>query len=649
MYFKLALRNVKRQVGNYLIYFITVSLTVAFLFAINNIVFSDNMSVYVDLLEEFKFGLIGLVVLISLIIAFVLSYATSFMLKLRKREFGTYLTLGMSRKNILNIFIVESVIICIAALIFGLIIGLIVFQGFMAIFMNVLEMQFEISSYSINGMLFTIILVLGIFIFSSLASALYLKKTSIYQLIHGDKKVEKDVKHSRYWFVVTLFSLGILIGSCILFKIEIDNVMLKNGKSWKLMLSLLALVLSVFTIHVGAAKSIIYFLLRRKKLRCKGTNTFMLRQLSASTRSNSIMLGVIAFLLTFAVIISNVSFMQKVGQEAALNKNYPYDITYSKNVNEENQNENIPIAEAEKIIEKYAKIKSKIPYCLYTSGKKDFYDKTSWLDELYKDNFMSLSDYNAICVPLGYEPIVLQNEYLIVSKHSKAMDIDWSSTVFDWNGVSYNYKDISVDYLIFSILPFYIIIPDNALAGMELETTYISYDLGGAKYNVSALIDELSYKIDGPIYDYIYIDYRLKEEGRQTDNSMSAILVVGSLFISAVFLFMAMAILALKTLSTLSEDRKRYQVLFQLGTSSKEQSKALFRQTFFFFLLPFLIPVLLSIPIAFIGGHFITIAISAALAAKVYLIATTIAVIMILIYALYYIATYFTAKRAILR
>ena len=41
---KLALRNVKRQVGNYLIYFMTVSFTVAMLFAISNVIFSENLT-----------------------------------------------------------------------------------------------------------------------------------------------------------------------------------------------------------------------------------------------------------------------------------------------------------------------------------------------------------------------------------------------------------------------------------------------------------------------------------------------------------------------------------------------------------------------------------------------------------------------------
>ena len=94
---KLALRNVKRQVGNYLIYFMTVVFTVAMLFSVSNIIFSENLMKFATS-KEIRGALICVVVFICTIVAFVLSYATSFMLKLRKREFGTYLTLGMTRK-----------------------------------------------------------------------------------------------------------------------------------------------------------------------------------------------------------------------------------------------------------------------------------------------------------------------------------------------------------------------------------------------------------------------------------------------------------------------------------------------------------------------------------------------------------------------
>ena len=63
--------------------------------------------------------------------------------------------------------------------------------------------------------------------------------------------------------------------------------------------------------------------------------------------------------------------------------------------------------------------------------------------------------------------------------------------------------------------------------------------------------------------------FEIREYARQEENNVSAILVVGALFASVVFLLLAMAILALKTLSALGEDKRRYEILFRLGAGER--------------------------------------------------------------------------------
>lgn len=108
MFAKLAFRNVRRQMSGYIVYFATVAVTVALMFAVNNAVFSPDVLSYADSHEQAYGAMIALTVFVSLVVACVLGYATSFMLKLRKREFGTYLTLGMTRRNILALFLLEN-------------------------------------------------------------------------------------------------------------------------------------------------------------------------------------------------------------------------------------------------------------------------------------------------------------------------------------------------------------------------------------------------------------------------------------------------------------------------------------------------------------------------------------------------------------
>ena len=74
-----------------------------------------------------------------------------------------------------------------------------------------------------------------------------------------------------------------------------------------------------------------------------------------------------------------------------------------------------------------------------------------------------------------------------------------------------------------------------------------------------------------------------KEMDRQVGDSEIAIFIIGALYIGIVFLLMVMAILALKIMSGLTEDKRRYRMLSCLGVSEGEQRQTLLRQTAGFF------------------------------------------------------------------
>ena len=543
---RLAWRNVKRQIGNYLIYFMTVSFTVAMLFAINNIIFSENLMVFTSGSRERQGMLLGLVVLISAIVAFVLSYATSFMLKLRKREFGTYLTLGMTRKNILAIFIYETTIICLVALGIGLALGLFIYQGLAAVMMSLLEMEFALADYSPRGLALTAGLIVGIFLLASLTSALYLRRVSIYDLIHGDKKVSKGVKHPGLWFGLTVLSLCLMVGSVIFFDRGIEETVLKGASAGGTMMAVLVFAVAVILFHISLARSLIYVLLKRKKLCSRGTNTFVFRQLSGTLGSNSVMLGFLAFLLTFAVIGSNMSFVQKATQEAQLDRSVPYDIVYTDNLNfelaeaegEEEDSagdaEGISPKEAETVIEKYVAVKEKYSYQLYTSGQNDFYSRTRWHGEGYGglvDSFMKLSDFNMLIKPLGYEEVTLENQYMIIANIPEVESLDWEGFTYRHDGEDYTFHSVRRDYPMFSYVYFYVVIPDEAVEDMTPEVSYVAYDTEDGEYDAVSLKQELTYLAPSEYYDdgtmIERCDYTLREYSRQQENNVSAILVCG--------------------------------------------------------------------------------------------------------------------------
>ena len=215
MFAKLALRNVKRQIHNYLIYFVTVVLSVALLFAVNNLSYSDRIRQLAEISNDINAMFNMVTVLSFLVTALVLSYATAFMLKLRKKEFGMYLTLGMTRRNIRTLFFCETWLLSGLALMVGMGVGLVIFQLIVALFVSIMEFPFAVSAYSVQGILLTIAVSVGLFALSTLASMRYLKKVTISELLK-EENTEKSEKHPVLWCALSVVTLSGLVGSLII-------------------------------------------------------------------------------------------------------------------------------------------------------------------------------------------------------------------------------------------------------------------------------------------------------------------------------------------------------------------------------------------------------------------------------------------------
>ena len=94
-------------------------------------------------------------------------------------------------------------------------------------------------------------------------------------------------------------------------------------------------------------------------------------------------------------------------------------------------------------------------------------------------------------------------------------------------------------------------------------------------FDAEALLADLTYTVemhDDEIGDFMAAktDFMVKEYNRMQNNSTSAILVIGAIYVAVVFVFLAMAVLALKTLAGISEDKRKYEILFRLGAGEHE-------------------------------------------------------------------------------
>ena len=111
MLYKLSLKNIKKSFKDYAIYFITLLLGVAIFYIFNAI---DSQTVLMDVTSSTKEiiklmtnMLSGVSVFVSIVLGFLIIYASRFLIKRRNKEFGIYLTLGMSKRKISTILLIE--------------------------------------------------------------------------------------------------------------------------------------------------------------------------------------------------------------------------------------------------------------------------------------------------------------------------------------------------------------------------------------------------------------------------------------------------------------------------------------------------------------------------------------------------------------
>lgn len=685
MFIKLALRNVRRQTGDYLLYFFTVTLTVALMFAMNNVLYSKELRAVSDFIN----GILSiLAVFVVLSFSLLLGFASFFMIRLRKREFGAYLTLGMTRGGVLLLYILETFLLSLLALLCGTALGVFFYQGIMMIAANLMDAPFTTASYSIKGLLLTVGLVVIVFVLSSAVSAFYIKRTSIQVLLRREQNTDPRSRAPALWLAFALLFFFGIAAAFPLFSRAIDFARVSSSVSMLYrFFAIVTLFVSVALFHFCFAKGLTGFLRNRPSFAARGANTFLLGQLSGSLRTNAMLIAVLAFLFTFAILGSGVSFLMKTSELAALNQDYPFDV---EGVFPAGQEPHVSPDEARAMLNQSNEVLWEYEYPIYEGG----YAIGNWIASLERDGkkedrplsnqplsnqpldrFIRESDFNALLAALGKPPLRLDGSYFLAAGTVPGEKEDDKGPTLEHNGMRCSFCGVSTDYPAFSGAKILAVVPDSFVIGLPEAERRVVFDLKEERYEVKNVMESFYYPEELPLafsesgaYSVVLpegkksgtetsaeirastihlSEYSFREYARQDRLSMVAGLMLGFLYLSAVCLLMAMAILSLKTLAVLSEERERYRILFCLGASEQDRRQALFRQIFVFFFLPFAVPLSLSLPTALFSNRILTLAGLGAYSGALFLEIGGMAAALLLLYTLYFTATYRVAVRVL--
>ena len=658
MLFKLSLKNIKKSIKDYAIYFFTLILGVAIFYVFNAIDSQTamlNISSRIDEILKLLVNLLsGVSVFVSFILAFLIIYANKFLMKRRNKEFAIYLTLGMSKRKISLILFFETLFIGILSLTIGIGIGFFLSQLMSILVANMFEANltkftFVFSkSACIKTLVYFGIMYLIVMIFNTIN----ISKCKLIDLLYSNKKSEKVKLKNPLICILVFVVASITLG----YAYYRANIYMKNDFSILVLIAMGAI--STFLIFWSLSGLILKIVKMNKKFYYKKLNSFTIRQISSKVNTTVISITIICLMLFITICVLSSSLSMK----NSLNKNLityaPLDVEFTSNDPTLNIEETFSKLGFD--FQKY--LKDTVKFSIYkdenitlksTLGSYYKIAKSNYQYLRYDDQviLMKNSDYNNVAKSFNLKTLVLEeNEYALVGNYQNMLDIK-NEALKRNTKITINNNDYYPKYKK-AINGFYemgsqkseigfIVLPDEALVNNNNYSNKVIANYKGNKDNVEAKINKIVINVD------FYVNYGItlntKKDIQESSVGLGAIVTFIGLYLGLISLISCAAILALKELSESSDNIEKFNMLRKIGVSEKDLNKALFRQIGVFFMFPLALAIIHSVfGIMFCNSILKTMGVSFNLPSVI-----ITAIFIVFIYGGYFIMTYICSKNIV--
>ena len=691
MLFKLSARNMKKSFKDYAIYFITLVLGVALFYMFNSLDSQEAMLQVSSSTKEMIKLMINMLGMVSIFIAVILGllivYANNFLINRRKKEFGIYMTLGMGKRQISKILLLETIFVGIISLAIGLILGIFASQ-FMSILVAKLfqadmsEFEFVFSQNAcIKTCIYFAVMFLAVMFFNTFTISRY----KLISLLTASKKNEQ-VRMKNPIICIIVFIIAAIGLSYAYWMVTKGVFKMKNVDETTKAIGISVLIGIAGTVLIFWSFSglILKLLQTKKSTYLKGTNMFVLRQLHNKINTTVISMSVICLMLFMTITALSSSIALKNSMQADIEKMTPVDLNLYKSANlKVNDNKNKYSQELQ-----YDSTQS-ILYTLTQNGfdiklLKDIieipiYDvegftwektlgeateqikKQSPMMKLYTpENIIKISDYNKIAKLYGNEQYSLEDdEYIIICNYGGIASIRnfglKTKPIISLKGKEYKPKyseckdgfiQISTSHTNVGI----VLVPDSCNLSKDEQQLWFLVANYNAKTNEEKVnIGKVFSEDDSELMKKLNnqnntLNVETKIKLVESSVGLSTIIVFIAIYLGIIFLIASCAILALKQLTESSDNKQRYIILRKIGCDEKMINQALFRQIGIFFILPLILAIIHSI----FGIQF-AMSIFDTLASREQLLPSVIATVIVMgiIYGCYFLATYIGSKNII--
>lgn len=655
MYFKLAFKNIKKSYKNYVIYFLTLIFGICIFYTFNSI---ESQSVMMELNEQKQSAfmmaeqLIGYFsVFIAFVLGFLIVYANNYLIKRRKKEFGIYMTLGMENGSLSKMIFLETLFIGAISLGIGVVLGIMLSQALSVLTaymfqVDLTKFQFVFSplGFKRTVLCFSIIyLVVLIFNFISV------RKIKLIDLLTASKRNEKPTI-KNLWVSVILFLVSVGILGIAYYKVIHDGIAFASFNA--LGLPILLGCIGTFIFFYSLTGFFLKVIQGNKKFYLRDLNMFVMKQISSKINTTFVSLSFICLMLFLAIC----TFSGGLGINRAINADLKdltkFDVTFWSNSGENIESllkeKNIDISNIAKEDSNMVMYDSEVKYSDFLS-KEGMTAMKNYFPVANDNDILVIGEngYNDTLKLLGKEPVNLkENQYLAVGNIDEMKK--WVNESLE-NGKKINisgktlepenkkYENINLynftmkgDILIF-------VVKDSLLEGLKPVSSRFNMmlkDNSNTKEELEEVRDQL---VESQVYSIT------KKEIYDNAAGLGATMAYLGIYLGLIFIITSAVVLAIQQLTESTDNVERYRLLKEIGVDQKMINKAIFTQVGVYFMLPLSLAIVHSIVGLKISSTIVGVFGNASIMPNIIITA----IIFVIIYGGYFLATYLGAKKNI--
>lgn len=321
LYFlKLAWGNIVRNRRTFFPYIFTTAIISGVFLLISGLIFSDGLTNTPNGEQArsiFGFG----IVVFAVFAFFFMVYINNFIVGRRKKEFGLYGILGLERRHVGRVLVIENLITTCAGVLLGavvaLVFGRLLFLALLKLIHAVPGSSFSIAplAYVLTGILF-----FGVFVFTSLLNLRQVHLTSPMELMKSERKGQKDAK-----LLVPVAVLGVLFLAAAYYFAWTTRL---SGAALGMFFPLaLLVILATHILFNSGSIAALRALRSNKRLYYKPGNFIAIGGMIKRMRQNASSLATLCILSTMFLVTVSGTLSLYLGQENILRANHPYDAT----------------------------------------------------------------------------------------------------------------------------------------------------------------------------------------------------------------------------------------------------------------------------------------------------------------------------------